>query len=243
MGRIGAIIGILIFPIFAAKAASYDPIENYQKAARYAFDKQNLISLGLGAGAVLLSHQFDDDFRSSFSRQNRLNGSETIFNEYIGTGVPGALLGAGFWWYGARKGRSYEVHAGQAQLESILATGVLTFIIKGLTGRERPDGSDRYSFPSGHTSTVSASAMTLTEFYGWKAGVPAFAIVALTGLSRVSHDRHWLSDVLAGATLGILVGHAVSRAHLDAFEGSESSVAFFPVLESNGGKFIFLYRF
>lgn len=243
MSRFGTIIGVFVFPIFVANAASYDPVGNYQRAARYAFDKQNLISLGLGAGAVIISRQYDEDFRTSFSRQNRLNGSETMFNEYIGTGVPGALIGAGFWWYGASNGRAYELHAGQAHLEALLATGVLGFIIKGLAGRERPDGSDRYSFPSGHTSTVSASAMTLAEFYGWKVGVPAFLIVALTGLSRVSHDRHWLSDTIGGAALGIVVGHAVARAHLDAIEGVESPVSFFPVLDSDGGRLIFLYRF
>lgn len=243
MSRWCTIICFIIFPVLSADAASYDPLGNYQKAARHAFDKQNLITLGAGFGAALIARQYDDDFRSTHARQNRLQGSETVFNEFIGTGVPGALIGAGFWWHGARNERSYEVHAGQAQLEALLATGVLTVVMKGLVGRERPDGSDRYSFPSGHTSTVSASAMTLTEFYGWKVGVPAFAVVALTGYSRVSGDRHWLSDVIGGTTLGMVVGHAVARAHLNELEGVESAVRFFPVLDSEGGRLVFLFKF
>lgn len=243
MGRWLPLLTLFVAVVSSNSAASYDPLGNYGKAARYAFDKQNLVTLGLGASSILIARQFDGDFRTAHVHQNRLNGNEKIFNDYIGTGVPGVMLGAGFWLYGAVYEKNYAVEAGQAQLEALLATGILTSALKGLVGRERPDGSDRFSFPSGHTSTVSASAMTLAEFYGWKVGVPAFAIVGLTGFSRVLKDRHWLSDVVGGATLGILVGHAVARAHLDTIEGVESSISFVPLLDSEGGRLLILYRF
>jgi membrane-associated phospholipid phosphatase len=108
------------------------------------------------------------------------------------------------------------------QLEALAATGVATILIKVSVDRTRPDASDRASFPSGHTSTTFATATVLNEIYGWRAGAPAFALAALTGLSRMSADRHWFSDVAAGATLGVWLGRAFAT---DANQASASAPA------------------
>lgn len=71
----------------------------------------------------------------------------------------------------------------------------------------RPDGSDHRSFPSGHTATAFMTATMLTKEYGylspWVGGV-AYGVASLTGLSRMANNKHWLSDVLTGAGIGIL---------------------------------------
>ena len=230
--------------VAAGPACAYDPFANYRESARVTFDKQNQITLAVGAASFGLARGWDERAREAYRHQRRLGSSEDFFNEVLGTGVPGAVLGAGFWVYGAKRESTYEVHAGQATLEALLATGVLTAALKGLVGRERPDGGDRHSFPSGHTSTVSASAMTLAEFYGWKAAVPGFALVALTGLSRVAQDRHWLSDTVGGAVLGIWVAHSVSRAHLDQVEGQTAprALEIIPLVEPGGARIVLVYH-
>jgi hypothetical protein len=208
------LIVLLVSVSTRASVPAFDPLADYREAARHAFDKQNKYTLGMGLLAFAWSRDADERTRSAYAHQGRLGSGEYLGNELIGTGVPGVLSGLGFWGFGAVHNRPYEVGAGHAQLEALLATFVLTSALKWAVQRERPDRSDKYSLPSGHTSTVSASAMTLYEFYGWKAGIPGVILVALTALSRVADDRHWLSDTVAGATLGAFVGHAVARAHL-----------------------------
>ncbi|CAL1518287.1 phosphatase PAP2 family protein [Chitinophaga sp. MM2321] len=79
--------------------------------------------------------------------------------------------------------------------------------VKHLTHEVRPDGSDDLSFPSGHTATAFASAEFLRQEYKdvspWY-GVGGYAAAAATGALRMYNNKHWLSDVVAGAGFGIL---------------------------------------
>ncbi len=72
----------------------------------------------------------------------------------------------------------------------------------------RPDGSTRNSFPSGHTATAFAAATILHKEYGltrspWYSAA-GYAVATGTGIMRVLNNRHWVSDVFAGAGIGIL---------------------------------------
>lgn len=80
--------------------------------------------------------------------------------------------------------------------------------LKYTTKVTRPDGSKRNSFPSGHTAVAFMSATMLHKEYGLTQS-PWYSIAGYTwatgiGLSRILNNRHWLSDVLAGAGIGIL---------------------------------------
>lgn len=83
--------------------------------------------------------------------------------------------------------------------------------LKNTTNVTRPDGSNNKSFPSGHTATAFMSATMLTKEYGGLSpwiGVGAYSVAAATGLMRVANNKHWLSDVLVGAGVGILAMEA-----------------------------------
>ncbi len=72
----------------------------------------------------------------------------------------------------------------------------------------RPDNSSRNSFPSGHTATVFTAATILHKEYGmtrspWYS-IGGYAVAIGTGFMRVLNNRHWISDVMAGAGIGIL---------------------------------------
>ncbi|MEN0057208.1 MAG: phosphatase PAP2 family protein, partial [Bdellovibrio sp.] len=77
-----------------------------------------------------------------------------------------------------------------------------------LAQRERPSGRDHLSFPSGHGSSAFATATSLAYSYGYKVGIPAYALAGFVAASRVNENIHWLSDVVAGAALGIFWGRA-----------------------------------
>lgn len=88
---------------------------------------------------------------------------------------------------------------------AIMATVVNS--IKYTAHVQRPDGSNYKSFPSGHTATAFMAAMMMHKEYGDRSpwySISAFTVAAATGISRQLNNRHWVSDVLAGAGIGIL---------------------------------------
>ena len=86
------------------------------------------------------------------------------------------------------------------------ATLALTYSLKYLTQKQRPEGRLSYdSFPSGHTASAFSGASFIQRRYGWKMGWPGYVLATLVGVSRMEgpdgyHD-HW--DVLGGAVIGI----------------------------------------
>jgi Membrane-associated phospholipid phosphatase len=88
-----------------------------------------------------------------------------------------------------------------------LLMGVSVNSLKLSTHVERPDGSSFNSFPSGHTATAFMGAEFLWQEYRevspW-IGVAGYAVAAGIGAFRMYNNRHWLTDVLAGAGIGIL---------------------------------------
>lgn len=119
--------------------------------------------------------------------------------------------------------------------EAVVVNGIYTAGLKNAVKRNRPDGSDRLSFPSGHTSSTFALASVANAHYGPKVGVPAFALASAVGLSRIERGKHNLSDVLAGATLGFVVGRSVSRDNGVLPRGRERRFALTPSTDARGG--------
>jgi membrane-associated phospholipid phosphatase len=96
-------------------------------------------------------------------------------------------------------------------LDAAIVDYACAAVLKAAVGREQPNGQDDKSFPSGHTSNAFAMATVAERHYGWKVGVPAYLVAGLMGASRLHQDKHWLSDVVAGATLGYIAGRTVVR--------------------------------
>lgn len=89
---------------------------------------------------------------------------------------------------------------------SITVTG-----LKHITKVERPDGSSNNSFPSGHTANAFMGAEFLYQEYKDESvwyGISGYAIATFTGAFRMYNNRHWLTDVAAGAGIGILSAKA-----------------------------------
>jgi hypothetical protein len=90
-------------------------------------------------------------------------------------------------------------------MANVIANGTV-FSVKGWSHEMRPDGSDHASFPSGHTAEafVGAEFMRLEykDVSPWY-GIAGYAMATATGALRMYNDKHWLSDVVAGAGVGI----------------------------------------
>lgn len=89
---------------------------------------------------------------------------------------------------------------GSAYVCTIALTNGLKYTVR----ERRPDGSDRHSFPSGHAAFVFTGAeLVRTEFGPW-CGLAAYSFATCVGILRMTNDRHWCHDVIAGAGIGIL---------------------------------------
>lgn len=94
---------------------------------------------------------------------------------------------------------------------SIAAAQLITTGLKEAFPTLRPDGSDRKSFPSGHTSMAFAAASSLFNRQGRSAGIPALAVAGFVGFARVQADKHRWYDVVVGAAIGSASGFLITR--------------------------------
>jgi len=109
------------------------------------------------------------------------------------------------------KACSYDGRTGWGQMltADAFSIAIMTGLTRGIkyaAKRERPDNSSRNSFPSGHTGTAFMTATMLHKEYGWRNpwwSIGGYTLAAFTGVSRILNNRHWMSDVAAGAAIGI----------------------------------------
>lgn len=106
------------------------------------------------------------------------------------------------------KGRSSPKRAFVSYAFSIGIMGAVVNGIKHTAKIQRPDGTARNSFPSGHTAMAYMNAAVLDKEYGQVGypllGVGGYAMATATGLGRGLNNRHWVGDMLTGAGIGIL---------------------------------------
>jgi len=143
----------------------------------------------------------------------------------IDAGIAGLLFAGGSIFKNEKMRRTAAL-----VLKSIIHTGIVVQVFKHLSGRQRPcvdDGRDRWygpcgifkryqkgrnayysSFPSGHTIVVWGTASVIAGEYRRPIIIPliCYSLATFTGLSRITEDRHWASDVFFGAFLGYTIG-------------------------------------
>ncbi len=165
-----------------------------------------------------------------------LSHTADLFNAY---GSPGVFVGSvALYAAGWTAGRPDVARLGMRAGEAIILSGIVTGGIKGFVGRARPyaspgkpgdfrlmsgvtDGA-RQSFPSGHATAVFAFASAMDhelrlshpDAARW-AGPALYAAAALTGYARMHADKHWASDVVMGAGIGVVSGRVIARYHAD----------------------------
>lgn len=188
-----------------------------------------VFSAALGT-TLLLDRSINESVQKLRDQSGLVRNSSPVIT-HLG-GFTGLAVVGGFGVYGwiakDQKMKTTVLLASQ----SFLITVVATAGIKIGTGRTRPDfynhwkGPDYYfktqpasngycpeynSFPSGHTSTAFSIATIFAKQYSNKKWVPvlSYGLASMVGVTRVVENRHWASDVLAGAALGYLCGNLV----------------------------------
>ncbi len=189
-------------------------------------DGDNLVPLIAGATLTGASTVLDDDARDSDNDSfNWSQDLETAGGPVFSTIFVGGLFAAGRFAHGERfRAMTYDM------LDAAVVNYAWTAALKAVAHRERPNGQDHQSFPSGHTSNAFALAAVAERHYGWKVGLPSYVLAGLMGLSRIEQDKHWLSDVVGGASLGYIAGRTVVRVNSRSLERRAATWSVSPVV-------------
>lgn len=196
--------------------------------------RSTLITLGvIGTSAFLYTQ--DEKIRDYVQdhRTATLDNLSPAF-ERLGNGIydVGFLAVYGGSGYLLKNEKMQEVSL--LSFESFLVANTIGTVVKSGAGRTRPnenEGSGRFtpvsfdsahtSFPSGHTTSAFSIASVFADEYEnpW-VGISAYGLASAVALQRVYDDKHWSSDVFAGAALGTAVGKSIVYLHKKRIAGS-----------------------
>jgi hypothetical protein len=172
----------------------------------------NIAPLAIGAAATGLAVIPEDRVKGYFLANPETADRIAEPGEFIGNAelvapVVAGLFAAGLYRDGDPRFKSTTYSLAQG----FVVNGVITGAMKAGFSRTRPDGSNDVSFPSGHTSMTFMWATVLSRNYGLKVGIPAYAVAGYVGATRLQENKHHMSDIVAGATIGYIVGRTVTR--------------------------------
>jgi len=156
---------------------------------------------------------FRQDYKNTHANTRLLTNFKTSIDDY--TQFFGPVMTVGL-KVGGVEGRSDWP---RLLASSALSYGIMAGFVNGIkyTAKEmRPDGSTANSWPSGHTATSFVGASILHKEYGltrspWYS-VAGYGVATATGIMRILNNRHWISDVMSGAGIGIMsteLGYAI----------------------------------
>jgi len=111
-------------------------------------------------------------------------------------------------------------------MQSYVYSLALVFTTKMVVGRSRPDAekgphdfhpfSGAASFPSGHTASIFAMVMPWVFYYPGPVTYAMVAVATGTAIARIQRQRHWFTDVLAGAAISTAMSHFLYKRHRNA---------------------------
>lgn len=164
-----------------------------------------------------------------FVQENQTETTQTVASIGNILGREAILpLAAGSYFVGAVMKNGKLKKVGLFTVGAGLATQIVTEVFKKSLGRVRPNGSDdpydffeegNKSFFSGHASAAFSVATVIAEVYKDKPLVPylAYGVAAMTAYARMHEQKHWATDVLAGA----IAGHLVTKIIMRSFDLSQ----------------------
>jgi len=184
--------------------------------------KENIWWAAVGGAGALAVHPADTHVTPYFVKAS---WAENFFEFGEVLGLVPTLVGAsvGVYYVGRATGNKKVSHTGMDLLQAVAVSQAIVQTLKVTTRRERPDGTNKLSFPSGHSADTFAVATALERHLGWKGAVPGYIFSSYVAMSRLHDNRHYLSDVVFGSTVGIIAGRTVTRPN------NESPVTVAPV--------------
>ena len=175
---------------------------------------QNIAISIVGLGVAGVAHSWDDDLAGEVGDAKVISEMLDLGNLY-GSSRLSLAFTSGMWGLAKVTGVSNGEAIFSDLVRAILLANVVVTPIKFIAQRERPDGSNRLSFPSGHSANAFAMTTVLARRYGPKLAMPLYALTAVVPAARIDRNRHFFSDVIAGSILGVVAGYAVTLSTSD----------------------------
>jgi membrane-associated phospholipid phosphatase len=203
------------------------------------FTYRDVVLAGSVAVGTLLAKPFDERIavrlQDSSTQDSRRIQRMATFVRTVAT--PGSYyIGVSMYAVGRLSNNDKLADLGLHGTEALIVGEAAGGVFKALVGRQRPSvlprnassyqlgrglqGDIYRSFPSGHTTSAFAAAAAVSSETSrwwpgtrWVIGPILYTGAALTGVSRMYNNRHWMSDVLAGAGVGTFAGLKVVRYH------------------------------
>lgn len=165
-----------------------------------ATDSNSLYLLGGGVLGVGVTRPQDDETYERWKDRKIWSRETSRWGDHYGEYGLSAFIALGQIYFDRENGFN--------SARILIANGVVTTTMKLSFARQRPGNGNHRSFPSGHTSDAFAMATSLSYAYGWKVAAIAYPAATYVAFSRLADEAHWLSDITAGAFVGIWMGRA-----------------------------------
>lgn len=169
--------------------------------------------LFVAAGLATLDGDNDDNYEVQEERNRYIPNFRHHVDDYLQHSP--IIVVYGLNWLGV-KGKNDFANRTAILLKSEMMVAILTSSLKRITAVPRPDTKQMTSFPSGHTAQAFAAATFMAKEYGHKSvwySIGAYTVATGVGAMRIMNNRHWVSDVLVGAGIGILSTNLVYFTH------------------------------
>jgi hypothetical protein len=170
---------------------------------------QNVYLAAIGGGLAAAAHPIDQTLNARLISHYDAVNTAFAPGKYIGNTPEQVALSLGTYAFGRIFDQPKVSHLGMDLLQAQILTELLVQPIKFATHRERPDGSNHQSFPSGHAAITFATATVIERHLGWRKSLLGYAIASYVAASRLHDNRHYLSDVIFGAAVGSIAGLTV----------------------------------
>ena len=197
----------------------------------------------IGAGIAVNNQDFKNK-QTTWHNENYKDFS-TKADDFLQIAPHAAVFGLD--WIGVKSKHDFKDKVGLMLTGGIIMLGTVN-ALKYTTDQLRPDGSAANSFPSGHTANAFFGATILAKEYADKSifiAIGGYTVATATGYLRMANNRHWSSDVLAGAGIGIISGEVAYIVYPWLKEklggkGKNKSVVFVPTFDGNamGGNLV-----
>ena len=220
LAAIGALLAFSLAP--PANADGLGPSDFFHDAGLYftaplRWDEEDWLYFGGTLAAIGAAHAVDGPVRDHFAGSHPLLNSQDPNSTR--DAIPAAMLFAGTWLVSTAIGDEYGKGESYTMIEAGIFSSITVEGLKFAAERERPNATlspndwraGGSSFPSLHASAAFAIGTVFAESgddeYRWIRRIIGYGMAGATGYLRLHDNAHWLSDVVAGAAVGVATAH------------------------------------
>lgn len=239
LNRYPVLVFIMLFAFLNVKAQVSDSLN-----LKMSYKRAVIPTAIIGVGVLISGSQFEKNLQTDL-RNKVGNTFESKIDDYTQYAPVAQMYLADVIGI---KSKNHWFDQTKYLMISNVITSAITHSLKNLVLKTRPNGSS-LSFPSGHTTLVFTSAAVLFNEFHQTAPVLAYsgyAFAATTGTFRILNNKHWLSDVLVAAGIGIIVTDLVyyfePLKNFNPFKKAEN-ISLVPYATDNNYGFYFSYKF